>query len=136
MLADQRVCDVYLSFALQTLCRMATGVEDKLPRPTAEEFNAPSVSDTNEKIWVEGKGLRSGKHPETTPVVIAQFDSVRSAADDLAQFLSIEQHDLCGTPRVSSLPMTPGRGVKPELQFLIESWSFMQKTSSCGVACD
>jgi hypothetical protein len=37
-----------------------------------------------------------------------------------------------GPPPAPSLPMTPGRGEKPELQFLIGFWSFVPKSSSFG----
>jgi hypothetical protein len=68
-------------------------------------------------------------------VRIAELDFVRSAGDDLAQFLTLKQHVAWDSSSVA-LPMTPGRGEKSEWRFLIGLCSFLRETSSLGLVLD
>jgi hypothetical protein len=84
--------DVYFGFAFQALRCVASGVERKLLRATAQKSNATPVSDAHKEVHVQGERLCAGEDPATAPVRIAELDFVRSAADDLAQLLTFKQH--------------------------------------------
>jgi hypothetical protein len=84
--------DVYLAITFQALCRMASGVERKLLSAAAQESNAAPVSDANKQAQIHRESFGTGQDSATTAVFITQFDSVRSASDDLAQFFTLDQH--------------------------------------------
>ena len=84
--------DVYFGLAFQALRCVASRVECELPGTPAQKTNAAPVSDAHENVQIQGERLGAREDPATTPVLIAQFHLVRSAADELAQFLTLKQH--------------------------------------------
>jgi len=92
VLPDQWVSDVYSGLAFQAPRRMASGVDHEFLCATAQESNAAPVSDANKQVQIHGERFGTGEDSATTPVLITQFDFVRSATDDLAQFFTLDQH--------------------------------------------
>jgi hypothetical protein len=76
--------DVYFGLALQSLCRMASGVECEVPSTPAQKSNAAPVSDAHEEIQIQGERLSTGEDPTTAAILIAKLYYVRSAVDNLA----------------------------------------------------
>src|SRR5213592_4195567 len=109
--------DVHFGLALQSLRCVTSGVDRKPLCTTAQKSNTMPVSDANKKIQIQRERLVAKEDPATTPVLISQFDRVRSAADDLAQFLTLKIH--LDTPPVSALPIPQGEGRN---QNLISDW--------------
>jgi hypothetical protein len=99
--------DVYSGLVFQALRCVAAGVESKVLCTTAKESNALPVSDAHKKVQIQGERLGTGEAAATAAVLIAELDHVQSAADDLAQFLTVKQQG-CGDSSRGSLPMTPG----------------------------
>jgi hypothetical protein len=93
VLPDAWMGDVYSGLALQTLRCVASCVERKLLVTSAQKSNTAPVSDAHKKVHVQGKRLGTREYPATASVLIAELDFVRSATDDLTQFLTIKQHD-------------------------------------------
>jgi hypothetical protein len=89
---DERMGEVYSGFVFQTLRSVASRVDHKLPGTPAQKPNAPPVSDAHKKVQIQGERFVTGKDSATAAVLIAELHFVRSAADDLAQFLTIKQH--------------------------------------------
>jgi len=89
---DERMGEVYSGFVFQTLRSVASRVDHKLPGTPAQKPNAPPVSDAYKKVQIQGKRFGTGKDSATAAVLIAELHFVRSAADDLAQFLTIKEH--------------------------------------------
>jgi hypothetical protein len=84
--------DVCSSLAFQALRCMASEVDVKLLCTTAQKSNAAPVSDAHEEVQIQCERLGARENPAATSVLIAELDFVSSASDDLAQFLTIEQH--------------------------------------------
>jgi len=84
--------DVYFGLALQSLRCVAAGVDGKLPCTTAQESNAAPVADAHKKVQIQDESLGAGEESAEAPVLISQLDFVRSAADDLAEFLTFKEH--------------------------------------------
>lgn len=92
MLKDQRMSDVYPSFACQSLRCAAPSVECKFPCTPTQKSNAAAVPDANKKVQIQGECLGIGNDPATPSVLIAEFNVIWSVTDDLAQFLTVKQH--------------------------------------------
>ncbi|HEY6341208.1 MAG TPA: hypothetical protein VIY49_06930 [Bryobacteraceae bacterium] len=63
---------------------MAAGVEGELLCPTAQEFYAAPVSDSDEEVQIQQKRFGAGKDPAAATVRIPELDFVRSPVDHLA----------------------------------------------------
>jgi hypothetical protein len=92
VLPNPRMCDVDPALALQTLRCVASSVEGKSLCAPAQESNASPIPDAHKQVEVQDERVRTGEHAITPPVLIPEFDFVRGAADDLAQFSTIKQH--------------------------------------------
>jgi hypothetical protein len=92
MFSEQRMGDVYVRFALQSLRCVTSGVEHEPLCTTTQESNAAAVADAHKNVHIQGESFGLGEKPAATPVLIAQFDLVRSATDDLAQFFTLKKH--------------------------------------------
>jgi hypothetical protein len=92
VLPDEWMGEVYSGFAFQAPRGAASVVDYKLPGTPAQKPNAAPVADAHKKVQIQGERLGTGKDPATAAVLIAELDFVSSASDDLAQFLTIEQH--------------------------------------------
>jgi hypothetical protein len=123
--------NVYSGIAFQTLCCLAAGVERKLLCTAAQKSNASPVPDAHEKVQIQGARLSSGKNPATAAMLIAKLHHIRSGLRSTISRSSAPSNSMLF--RDSSglySPMTPGRGEKPDLQFLFGLCSFVRKSSS------
>src|SRR5689334_21629494 len=95
MLSDEWVSDVYFCATLQTLRGMASGVECESLCTTTQESNPAAIADAHKRVHIQGESFGVGEKSAATPMLIAQFDLVRSATDDLAQFFILKKHVAC-----------------------------------------
>jgi len=75
--------DVYFALAFQALRGAASSVDCKLLNTAAQKPNSAPISDPHKKVQIQGERLGTGKVPKTAAMLIAEFDCVQSAADDL-----------------------------------------------------
>ena len=93
--------DVDSPLALQTFHIVASSVDGNPLCTTAQKAKAAPVSNAHEEVQIQSQRFGAGENPATPAVLVAQFDFIRSTTDDLAQFLTVEQHVLLlETPRV------------------------------------
>ena len=71
---------------------VASCVERRLRCTTPQESNSTPVSYAHEKVQIQIKGLSARQSLATAAVLILALDDVWGAGDDLAQFLTFEEH--------------------------------------------
>ncbi len=83
--------DIYSVVAFQPPgpADVAASIHGKLLGTNAQKSNPALVSNAHKQVQMQIESVRDGEYPTTRAVLILQFDFARSAADDLAQFLTI-----------------------------------------------
>src|ERR1700733_730586 len=84
--------NIYSGLTFQALSCPASSIDSKLLSSPAEKPNPVPIPDSYKQVEIQRQRSVSPKDPAIASVFIAQLDPARSATDDLAQFLAVEQH--------------------------------------------
>ncbi|MGA7415174.1 MAG: hypothetical protein WBW33_32180 [Bryobacteraceae bacterium] len=69
---------------------MASGVQHKLLRTTAQKSNTAPISDANKLIHVQSQRFSLGEASARASVLIEKFDVVWSSGNDFAKLLTVK----------------------------------------------
>jgi hypothetical protein len=109
MFPDQRVRDVPSEPVIHSLRGAAAGiVKGRAGRSRTQKANSPQVADSDEKIGIQCQRFVARNHSTAAAKLVAQFDLIFGATEDIRQLGASEKHDSIETPVLGLSPMTPG----------------------------